>query len=140
MSSRVRPGASTTGAPDWAVLASGGTCEGPTSLLPGRTYLGTTEDASEEQEGSCGNTSGRERVYRLDVPNRQRVTIDVAAQFDSVLYLRKDECGDDSNEVDCNDDAAGNAKRSKIDRVLDPGVYYAVVDGTEEGGSSIDSR
>ncbi len=70
-----------------APLASGGTCEAPTVLVPGRSYAGSTEDASDEQEGTCaGSPGGRERVYRLDLPTRQRVGIEVSADFDSVLY------------------------------------------------------
>ena len=116
-------------------LGSGGTCEAPTILLPGRTYLGTTEDAADENRGSCGNAEGRERVYRLDIASRQRVSLDVSAQFDSVLYVRKGDCSDEDAEVACNDDAPGGVKRSRIHAVLDPGTYYVIVDsyGDESG-------
>jgi hypothetical protein len=118
-----------------APLASGGTCEAPTVLVPGRSYAGTTEDAPDEQEGSCsGSPGGRERVYRLDLPTRQRVGIEVSADFDSVLYLRKGDCGDESSEVRCNDDSG--PKHSRVDAVLDPGMYFVFVDGygDEAGG------
>jgi hypothetical protein len=118
-----------------AISSTGGTCDGPTAAGAGQTYTGSTEDAAEEHEGTCGNTSGRERIYRLDVPRRQRITLDVAAQFDSVLYLRKGDCSDDSSEVTCNDDMGGNAKRSRIDTVVDPGTYFVFVDGADEGGN-----
>jgi hypothetical protein len=122
------------GAEAGAPLASGGTCEAPTALVPGRSYAGTTDDAPDDQEGSCsGSPGGRERVYRLDLPTRQKVAIEVSADFDSVLYLRKGECADDSAEVRCNDDSG--PKHSRIDAVLDPGMYFVFVDGYgEEAG------
>jgi len=109
-------------------LASGGTCETPSVLATGHSYVGNTEDAADEQEGSCsGSSGGRERVYRLDLATRQRVAIEVSADFDSVLYLRKGECNDDAAEVRCNDDSG--PKHSRIDAVLDAGTYFVFVDG-----------
>jgi hypothetical protein len=118
-----------------APLASGGTCEAPTVLVAGRSYAGTTEDAPDDQEGSCsGSAGGRERVYRLDLPTRQRVGIEVSADFDSVLYIRKGDCNDEGAEVRCNDDSG--PKHSRIDAVLDPGMYFVFVDGYgDETGS-----
>jgi hypothetical protein len=116
--------------------ASGGTCQAPTALLPGRTYTGSTEDAVDENQGSCGHSSGHERVYRLDLGSRQRVTIDVAAQFDSVLYVRKGDCSDEDAEVACNDDAPGSGHHSKVGAVLDTGTYYVIVDGYGDGEGS----
>ncbi len=118
-----------------APQTGGGTCDSPGVLVPGQTYVGDTQDGRSNEEGSCGNTNARELVYRLDVPTRQRVTIDVHAQYDSVLYIRKGECSDSDAEVDCNDDAPGGGRRSKIDRVLEPGTYFVFVDGygEEEG-------
>jgi hypothetical protein len=115
------------GADGGAALASGGTCEAPTVLMPGHNYAGNTEDASDDQEGSCSSSGGRERVYRLDLPTRQRVTLEVAADFDSTLYVRKGDCNDDAAEVRCNDDSG--PKHSRIDAVLDPGAYFVFVDG-----------
>ncbi len=113
----------------------GGTCDAPGVLVPGQTYVGDTQDGRANEEGTCGNTNARELVYRLDIPTRQRVSIDVRAQYDSVLYLRKGECSDTDAEVECNDDAPGGGRRSKIDRVLEPGAYFVFVDGygEEEG-------
>ncbi len=119
-----------------AMQSGGGTCESPVMLSPGQTYTGDTEEGRSVEEGSCGNTGARELVYRLDMPTRQRVTIEVRAQFDSVLYVRKGECNDVDAEVACNDDASGGSRRSRIDEVFEPGTYYVFVDGygEEEGG------
>ncbi len=112
-----------------------GTCESPLPLAPGAT-AGNTRRGEAETTGGCASSESKELVYKLDVARRQRVSIEVEPQFDSVLYVRKDDCGDAEAEVACNDDAtAGAGKRgpssrgSRIDEVFDPGTYYVFVDG-----------
>jgi hypothetical protein len=104
-----------------------GTCEAPLPLAPG-TVTGSTTRGEHENVGSCGPSDSRELVYELDVQQRERVTIDVEARFDSVLYVRKDDCTDPNAEVDCSDDAPDRT-HSRIERVLDPGKYFVFVDG-----------
>jgi hypothetical protein len=104
-----------------------GTCESPIPLTPG-TINGTTGRGESENEGSCGRSDSKEIVYRFEVTERQRVTFDVHPRFDAVLYVRKDECGETSSEVGCNDDAP-NQDRSKLDLVMEPGTYFVFVDG-----------
>lgn len=128
--------------PASALASSGaGTCESPVLLTAGVT-TGNTRRGEAEHAGGCASSESKELVYKLEVTRRQRVTIEVDPQFDSVLYLRKDECGEAESEVACNDDAtAGAGKRgpssrgSRIDEVLEPGTYFAFVDGygTEAG-------
>ena len=67
-------------------------------------------------------------MYELDVSRRERVTIEVEARFDSVLYIRKEDCNDPNAEVDCNDDGPDRT-HSRIERVLEPGKYFVFVDG-----------
>lgn len=121
--------------------AGAGTCESPLPLVPGATG-GNTRRGEAENAGGCASSDSKELVYKLDVPRRQRVVVEVDPQFDSVLYVRKDECGDSESEIACNDDAtSGSGKRgssskgSRIDEVLDPGTYWVFVDGygTEAG-------
>jgi len=116
-------------------LASGGTCGAPSVIVPGHVYTGNTEEGTDDAEGSCaGSSGGRERVYRLDLPTRQRVVIELSAEFDTILYVRQGDCSDDAAEVKCNDDAG--PKRSRIDAVLDAGTYFVFVDGYgDETGS-----
>ncbi|MDP9000220.1 MAG: hypothetical protein M3O46_08935, partial [Myxococcota bacterium] len=104
-----------------------GTCEAPLPLGAG-SISGSTTHGEHENAGSCGPSDSREIVYALDVPQRERVVIDVEARFDSVLYIRKDDCTDPNAEVDCSDDAPDRA-HSRIDRVLEPGRYFVFVDG-----------
>jgi hypothetical protein len=119
--------------PGAAPLASGsdtapkGTCDSPLPLTAG-LYDGSTSHGEMENESSCASSSSREIVYRLDLATRQRVTLDVDPHFDSVLYVRKDDCSDVEAEVACNDDV-GHERRSKVDDVLDPGTYFVFVDG-----------
>jgi hypothetical protein len=104
-----------------------GTCEAPIPLTQG-TVTGSTAHGERQNTGSCDQNDSRELVYQLSVPQRERVTIEVEARFDSVLYVRKDDCNDPNAEVDCNDDAPDRT-HSRIDRVLEPGTYFVFVDG-----------
>jgi hypothetical protein len=115
--------------------AGAGTCESPLLLAPGTT-VGNTRRGESETSGGCASSESKELVYKLEVARRQRVIIEVDAQFDSVLYVRKDECAEAEAEVACNDDAtAGAGKRgpssrgSRIDEVVEAGTYYVFVDG-----------
>jgi hypothetical protein len=104
-----------------------GTCEAPMPLTAGIT-TGSTTHGEHENAGSCDQSDSRELVYELDVSQRERVTIEVEARFDSVLYIRKDDCTDPNAEVDCSDDAPDRS-HSRIERVLEPGRYFVFVDG-----------
>jgi hypothetical protein len=113
-----------------------GTCDAPVPLAEG-VVTGTTARGESVHAGSCARNSARELVYELDVPRRQRVTIDIDAHFDSVLYLRKDDCADEKAEIACNDDPPeGGRNQSRIEKVLEPGKYFVFVDGySQEGGA-----
>jgi len=125
--------ASRSGASGQAPEATG-TCEAPIPLEPG-VVTGSTTRGRQEYAGSCSPSDSRELVYELDVAHRERVSIEVEAHFDSVLYIRKDDCNDNAAEIDCNDDAPDRT-RSRIERVLEPGKYFIFVDGYgHEAGS-----
>lgn len=123
-----------------------GTCDSPIVLGAG-TVSGNTRHGESEHAGSCVSSSSSEIVYALDVQRRQRVVVEVDATFDSVLYLRRDNCADEEAEIACNDDAntspngSGNKRsssnrQSRLDEVLEPGKYFVFVDGynTDAGG------
>jgi hypothetical protein len=113
-----------------------GTCESPIPLSEG-SVSSTTARGESIHAGSCAKNSARELVYVLDVPRRQRVVLEVDARFDSVLYVRKDDCADEKAEVACNDDPPeGGRNQSRIERVFEPGRYFVFVDGySQEGGA-----
>ncbi len=129
------PGPSGSSAPAPARQALG-TCEAPLPLSAG-TVSGSTARGEDANSGSCERSDARELVYELDVTQRQRVTLDVEAHFDSVLYLRKEACADAESEVDCNDDAPSSGRNhSHLERVLEPGRYFVFVDGyNQESGA-----
>lgn len=116
------------------VSPGAGTCSSPIAIGAG-LVIGSTRRGESEHTGGCGQADGKELVYKIDVPRRQRLVADVDGQFDTVLYVRKDECEDSEAEVACNDDAptgkgkASNTRASRIDEVVDPGTYYVFVDG-----------
>jgi hypothetical protein len=106
-----------------------GTCASPIPLSAG-TFNGTTVRGEATTTGSCGGKGDApELVYELDVSQRERVTLDVQARFDAILYLRKGDCADESAEVDCNDDENGENTHSRLEDVLEPGKYFVFVDG-----------
>ncbi|WP_394849062.1 hypothetical protein LZC95_16620 [Pendulispora brunnea] len=117
-----------------ASLSGTGTCDSPIALAPG-SFTGSTSRGESEHEGSCSSSTSREVVYRFELTARKRVTIDVNPHFDSVIYLRKDDCADPDAEIACNDDAP-HEHDSHLDEELDPGVYYLFVDGySSESGT-----
>lgn len=132
------PAVATPGSPAALAGAGSGTCEAPFLLASGITS-GNTRRGEAENAGACASSESKELVYKLDVPRRQRVTIEVDPQFDSVLYVRKDECGESDSEVACNDDVSsgnkrggsnnGSSKGSRIDEVLEAATYFVFVDG-----------
>lgn len=117
--------------------AETGTCDAPLPLTAGRG-AGNTRRGESTHAGGCGNSESKEIVYRLDLPRRQRVTVDVDPSFDSVLYIRKDDCAEKDAEVACNDDVSTGSKRnsssrgSRIDAVLEPATYWVFVDGYDK--------
>jgi hypothetical protein len=118
------PGTSASPAPR---PEANGSCDAPIPLSAG-VVSGSTMHGEHDNAGSCGPSDSRELVYELDITRRQRVTIEVEARFDSVLYIRKEDCADANAEVDCNDDGPDRT-HSRIERVLEPGKYYVFVDG-----------
>lgn len=123
-------------------LPGAGTCESPIALTAGTITGSTAHGQSENEPGAsdCSNgASSKELVYRFEVPQKQRAVVEVAPRYDSVVYLRKDDCADADAEIACNDDAPhshGSPSPSRLDEILDPGTYYLFVDGyREEAGA-----
>jgi hypothetical protein len=104
-----------------------GTCASPLPLQAGEV-TGTTASGESGNAGSCGPGDSNEVVYTMITTHRTRATLDVEADFDSVLYVRKDDCSNPSAEIECNDDSS-DRKHSHIDTVLEPGKYFVFVDG-----------
>jgi hypothetical protein len=127
-------GVATTASADAAapVARATGACDAPWPLAAG-TVAGDTSHGASLFGGSCGRGDAKEIVYALRATTRTHLRAAVSAQFDTILYLRKDKCDDDAAEVACNDDAPGGG--SAIDVYVEPGTYFLFVDalGKSEG-------
>ncbi len=75
---------------------------------------------------SCGSTgTAKDATFELTLTTRQRVIASTAGStIDTVLYMLGAAC---SPELACDDDAAGSGD-SLLDRTLEPGTYFFVVD------------
>ncbi len=122
-----------------AVASSGrGNCDSPIPIAPG-TINGNTNGGEAQNRGSCVNSQDREVVYRLEIPSTKKLSIELKAHFDAVLYVRKEVCDSDDEEyeVKCNDDDS-DANSSRIDAVVEAGTYFVFVDGNSgESGSFV---
>jgi len=110
-----------------------GTCSAPIAIEEG-VVRGSTMHGQSDNEGSCAPSDAREIVYRLDVPERANVTLDLESHFDAVLYVRNGDCSDSDSEVACDDDSPDQT-HSHIEQTFEPGTYFVFVDGynREEG-------
>ena len=111
------------------------TCETAHRVPPtGGLFTGTTVTALADYETAlCGSGAmSNDVAFRLDLTSRKRVvaTTDGSA-FDTVLHLHTGMCVS-MGEVACNDDG-GEGSTSRIDRTLDAGTHYFVVDGWSSG-------
>lgn len=128
------PSSSAPNAAQAALTEAAGTCEAPIPLAAG-TVSGSTRRGNAEHTGNnCGNTEAKELIYRLELDKRSRVLLEVDPTFDSVLYVRKDECAEQDAQVACNDDAPAESSgktthASRIEEVFDAGTYFVFVDG-----------
>jgi hypothetical protein len=130
------PGAQATAARD---VQGRGTCDAP-FVLDSQTVTGSTSRGERDHRGSCGSTDGHEVVYKLELPQRQRVVLDLDSRFDGVLYVRREDCAEEGAEVACNDDApngrGSSTQNSRVDEVFEAGTYYVFVDASgSEGGT-----
>jgi len=93
---------------------------------------GTTAGAADKFSTACGVRSlsqgAPDRVYRFKVPRRMTVLLTLETQgFRGVLSLRR-VCSEDPSELKCAE-ASDDASTVSLMTILDPGTYYAVVDG-----------
>jgi hypothetical protein len=124
----------------WALrdlTGQGAACGAAPALIDGRALGATTVGATDKFVTSCGaadaSQSGPDRVFKIVLPARATVRVDVTAtSFDAAVALRK-ACADGSGstgdaELGCESDADA-AHRTSIERSLEAGTYWVVVDG-----------
>ena len=113
------------------MLAGGGggegTCQAPIQLTLGEPVTGDTTGGGQVMQGPCAQGASPERVYRIELDARAQLSVTLQASFDASLYIVS-ACGDSGSVLDCNDDAE-DANHSRLDTILDAGVYFVVVDG-----------
>jgi hypothetical protein len=126
-------------------------CLAAPTLIEGHPVSGSTVGTIDKFNLSClGHDTangGSDRVYKLAVPKRSRVQVTLtAASFEAALALRR-ACQDISGgahaaEVACEADS-DVGQRTVIDRTLEAGTYWVVVDGqtaNEQGPFTLEYR
>jgi hypothetical protein len=117
-----------------ALAEAAGTCDAPIPLAAGVVNGSTRKGNAEHTGNNCGNSEAKELIYKLELEKRSRVLLEVDPTFDSVLYVRKDDCAEPDAQVACNDDAPAESSgktthASRIEEVFDAGTYFVFVDG-----------
>jgi V8-like Glu-specific endopeptidase len=103
----------------------------PLDLAPGVLGEIAMDGFLADYAGTCAG-NGVDRVWRLSLDSRSQFVAE-ATGFDTVLYLRGDECLNVDAEVACNDDSnPPGAYGSRIDVVLDPGDWFLFLDAYDE--------
>jgi hypothetical protein len=126
----------------------GAACHSAPALALGRTLSTTSSGSGDRFAASCAgagdsSATGADRVFEFSVAVRATVRLDVvAAGFDATLSIRRS-CADSiGTEVACESDA-DSAHQLSIERTLEPGTYYALVDGqspTDQGAFTLGYR
>ncbi len=96
----------------------------------GGLFTGSTVTELPDYMATCGaSATSNDVVFELTLTSRQRVLASLEGSlFDTVLHLHNSTCPL-AGEIACNDDANVGTLTSLLDRTLDPGTYYLVVDG-----------
>jgi hypothetical protein len=119
-------------------------CRSVATLAAGQTVTGNTKNASNKFSTSCGGgdaVSSPDTVYKVVIPSREHVRFQLTTpQHDGVLSIRR-ACVDPSHtrgqnhgDLDCNM-RGDDTHHTRIDRTLEAGTYYVIVDGHGQGQS-----
>ncbi len=105
-------------------------CRSAAAIAASGAWMGDTTGGPDgfRDPGVCGDGYGPDAVYRVDVASEQRVVLDLVASYSGAQLSLFEGCGEAR--------LAGGGGRARIDVVLAPGTYYAVVGGasaTDEG-------
>jgi hypothetical protein len=112
-------------------VAGNDTCPGAYVVPPtGGVFTGTTTGLLPDYSTrTCGSMAGSpDAAFVLVLTERRRVTATTSgSSFDTVLHLHTGACAS-GGEVACDDDG-GDGSTSFLERVLEPGTHFFVVDG-----------
>jgi hypothetical protein len=96
----------------------------------GGLFTGTTVGLADDvRTAACGGMAqSPDAVFRLDLTTRQRVVASTdGSSYDTVLHMHNTMCRTGAESA-CDDDG-GEGATSLLDRTLDAGTYFFVVDG-----------
>ena len=109
---------------------------GTAAVIPetGGLFSGNSATAMHDYTPTCGASGmAKDVAFSLTLTTRRRVIASTSGtSYDSILSLHAGRC---PNEFGCDDDSAGGGA-GLLDRVLDPGAYFFVIDAyraTESG-------
>jgi hypothetical protein len=103
-------------------------CVSAPVIQEGAPVRGTTAGADDLFHASCARSAlSGDRVFRLQVPRRSRVSLRLESDYDAALYVRR-ACDEEITEVACNDDAR-DTRHAALDLTLDAGAWFVFVDG-----------
>ncbi|MBK8173248.1 MAG: putative metal-binding motif-containing protein [Sandaracinaceae bacterium] len=102
----------------------------------GGFYSGDTSGLNNDYTGSCGSSAeSKDAAFVLVLTSSKHVVASTTGSaFDSVLLLQSAPCGT-GREIECDDDDAGEGGDSLIERTLEAGTYYFIVDGFGTGNA-----
>jgi len=100
------------------------------------TGSGSTAGGTNNFEATCaGNARSPDVPYKLIIPSRASVVIEVtSASYDTALHVRT-RCGDPASQIYCDDDGGSCSLCSRISATLDAGTYIVIQDGFGSGSS-----
>jgi hypothetical protein len=124
--------------PTVAMPVSGNDTCATAAVIPptGGLFTGSTATAMHQYAPtSCGSSgTARDVVFSLTLPTRQRVIAStVGSTFDTILYILGSACA--GSDIACDDDGGGGGGASLIDRTLDPGTHFFVLDAFSSTGA-----
>ncbi len=91
--------------------------------------MGVLNNSSTLKENGCLKTDMDQDYYKFEVLKKMDVTIKTATYGDTRLYLYNN----DEKELDYNDDSDESFGASQIERNLEPGEYYVMVNSFNSG-------
>jgi hypothetical protein len=125
-----------TSPPVMPTMVSGNDTCGTAAVIPvtGGLFSGNSSTAMHEYTPTCGASAmSKDVAFSITLTRRQRLIASTSGTaYDSILSLHSGSC---PNEFACDDDSAGGGA-GQIDRVLEPGTYFLVLDAyraTESG-------
>ena len=108
------------------VIGQGDTCADARDIEAG-TFSGSTEGASSDGSATCASSDNSpDEWFRFTAPEDGVLSAETCGNddYDTALAIYSDCPGDESNELECNDDSCG--LRSRVSHRVDAGSSYLI--------------